>query len=119
MLAHPHVGTLTTAGREEVVWQNSLFLPQILIDEFNRLPEGKQSILQEFVRTGSVSHLNEVFSREDVAFAATVNEDDRGTYAVTPPNRDRFDVSIEFTHGAGWLQEHVERAGRNVRRDLS
>lgn len=119
MLARPHVGALTTEGREEVVWQNTLFVPLVLIDEFNRLPEGKQSILQEYIRTGAVSHLNETFHRDDVAFAATVNEDDRGTYEVTPPNRDRFDVSIEFTHGTGWLQEHVQRAWEAVQRDLA
>lgn len=119
MLARPHVGALTTEGREEVVWQNTLFVPLVLVDEFNRLPEGKQSILQEVIRTGSVSHLNEVFHRDQVAFAATVNEDDRGTYDVTPPNLDRFDVSLEFTHGTGWLQRHVERAWENVREDLA
>lgn len=119
MLARPHVGKLTNEGREEVVWQHTLFLPQVLIDEFNRLPEGKQSIVQEFIRTGSVGHLNEVFYRGDAPFAATVNEDDRGTYAITPPNLDRFDVSLEFTHGVGWLQDHVERSWENVQSDLT
>jgi MoxR-like ATPase len=118
MLARAHVGKLTTEGVETVVWQNTLFLPQILIDEFNRLPAGKQSIVQEVVRTGSVSHLNEVLDRQDVPFVATINETDQGVYDVTPPILDRFDVSIEFTHGEGWLQPHVERAAARIERDL-
>lgn len=118
MLARAHVGKLTVEGREEVVWQHSVYMPLVLIDEFNRLPEGKQSIVQEFIRTGTLGHLNEVFHRGALPFAATVNEADRGTYAITPPNLDRFDVSLEFTHGVGWLQEHVERAWDNLRADL-
>lgn len=119
MFARPHVGRLTNEGREDVIWQHSLFLPQILVDEFNRLPEGKQSIAQEFIRTGRLGHLNEVFSRDDLSFAATVNESDRGTYDLTPPTRDRFDISLEFTHGAGWTRDRVETAWQNVQSDLA
>jgi MoxR-like ATPase len=118
MLARAHIGKLTTEGTEEVIWQNTLFLPQVLIDEFNRLPAGKQSIVQEVIRTGSVSHLNDVFDRSGVPFFATVNETDRGVYDVTPPILDRFDLSLEFTHGEGWVQPHVERAAERIREDL-
>lgn len=119
MLARAHVGKLTTEGVEDVIWQNTLFLPQVLIDEFNRLPAGKQSIVQEVIRTGSVSHLNEVLDRDDVPFAATINENDEGVYDVTPPMLDRFDVSLEFTHGEGWLQPHVEQAAARIRAELA
>lgn len=118
MLARAHVGKLTVEGEEAVVWQHSVFLPLVVIDEFNRLPEGKQSIVQEFIRTGTLGHLNEVIDRGALPFAATVNESGGGTYAITPPNLDRFDVSLEFTHGAGWLGEHVERAWERVQADL-
>lgn len=47
MLVRAHVGKLTTEGVEGVIWQNPLYLPQVLIDEFNRLPTRKQSIVQE------------------------------------------------------------------------
>lgn len=119
MFARPHVGRLTNEGREDVVWQHTLFLPQVLVDEYNRLPPGKQSIAQEFVRTGTLSHLNEVFTREDLSFAATVNESDDGTYDLTPPTLDRFDVSLEFTHGAGWSRDRVEDAWANVQAELA
>jgi MoxR-like ATPase len=66
-----------------------------------------------------VSHLNEVFDRNQVPFFATINETDRGVYDVTPPMLDRFDVSLEFTHGEGWLQPHVERAADRIRTDLA
>ena len=119
MLARAHIGKLTTEGTEDVIWQNTLFLPQVLIDEFNRLPAGKQSIVQEVIRTGSVSHLNDVFDRDGMPFLATVNETDHGVYDVTPPVLDRFDISIEFTHGEGWLQPHVQRAADRIGTDLS
>lgn len=119
MLSRAHIGKLANEGEEEVIWQNTVYMPQILIDEFNRMPEGKQSIVQEYIRTGTLSHLNDVFYREDgLPFAATANHADGGTYTITPPNLDRFDVSLEFTHGYGHHQSYVQEFSELIEDDL-
>jgi MoxR-like ATPase len=108
LLVRPDIGALVHEGDEETILQNTVYMPQILVDELNRMPEGKQSIMQEFIRTGTLEHLNDVYTRDDdIPFAATVNHDDGGTYSMTPPIRDRFGISLEFTHGYGEHQEFV------------
>lgn len=119
ILARPDIGTLLYDGDEDVVFQNTVYMPEVTVDEMNRMPEGKQSIMQEYIRTGIVGHLNKVYSREqDVPFAATVNHPDGGTYNMTPPIRDRFDISLEFTHGHGHYQEIIDDFAQNLEDDL-
>jgi MoxR-like ATPase len=115
MLARADLGRLAEEG---VVWQPVLYLPSIIIDEINRLPPGKQSILLEFVRTGTVEHLGKYFSRNKPAFFATENFNGPGTYPLPSPQLDRFDISLEFQPGPAYIQDLILKANSKINRDL-
>jgi hypothetical protein len=115
MLARADLGRLAEEG---VVWQPVVYLPSIIIDEINRLPPGKQSILLEFVRTGTIEHLGKYFSRDKPAFFATLNSDGVGTYPLPIPQLDRFDISLEFQPGPAYIQDLILEANSRINRDL-
>jgi len=115
MLSRVDLGRLAEEG---VVWQPSLYLPALTLDEINRLPPGKQSIFLEYIRTGAVEHLGKYFSRGKIPIFATMNYNGTGTYELPPPSLDRFDISLEFGAGPAWLQDIIRKAGRQIRKDL-
>jgi MoxR-like ATPase len=115
MLARVDLGRLAEEG---VVWQPVVYLPSIIIDEINRLPPGKQSILLEFVRTGTVEHLGKYFSRDKPAFFATQNFDGPGTYPLPSPQLDRFDISLEFQPGPAYIQDLILQANSRINKEL-
>jgi len=115
MLARADLGRLAEEG---VVWQLAVYLPSIILDEINRLPPGKQSIILEFVRTGAVEHLGKYFSKNKSAFFATENFNGPGTYPLPNPQLDRFDISLEFQPGPAYIQDLILEASRKIDEDL-
>ncbi|MCK5685759.1 hypothetical protein KAJ27_16620 [bacterium] len=95
MIARPDLGKLNQ-GIEENKWQHSIFVGPKLIDEFNRLPSGKQNILLDGIDRGYWKYLNEFISYDtDYPMYATCNWKDSGNSDLIPPVLDRFDVAIE------------------------
>jgi len=109
MLARIDLGRLSEEG---VVWQPSVYLPSITLDELNRLPPSKQNVMLEFIRTGAIEHLGKHFSRAKPAFFATINHNGPGTYPVHQATYDRFDIAIELTPGSSFLQDLIADASR-------
>ncbi|MBI4182186.1 MAG: AAA family ATPase [Candidatus Aenigmarchaeota archaeon] len=116
MLARADIGRLAEEG---VVWQPSLYLPAMILDEINRLPPGKQSIIMEYIRTGSVEQLGKHFSRGKVPFFATMNYNGPGTYPLPPASVDRFGMSLEFEGGPAHLQALIQDASGRIQADLA
>lgn len=110
MLARIDLGRI---AEEDVVWQPSVYLPLVILDELNRLSPGKQSVIIEFARTGMIEHLGKYFSNGKPAFFATINHNGPGTYPIPQPMLDRFDIAIELTPGPFYVQELIRKAGRN------
>lgn len=95
MIARPDLGKLNQ-GIEENKWQHSIFVGPKLIDEFNRLPSGKQNVLLDGIDRGYWKYLNEFISYEnDYPMYATCNWKDAGNCDLIPPVLDRFDVAVE------------------------
>lgn len=115
MLARADLGRLAEEG---VVWQASVYLPALTVDEINRLSPGKQAILLEYIRTGGIEHLGKYFTRGKIPFFATMNYDGAGTYPVPAPSLDRFDMSLEFNPGAGYMQDLIMDASRRIDSEL-
>jgi len=103
---HPELTEEKTVGRpdlakmnrgigEEVVWEFFPLLPGHIIDEINRIPESKQSIILEGVGRGIWRYLREIIFTGKTPLFATNNYADKGNMELIPPMKDRFDVAVE------------------------
>jgi MoxR-like ATPase len=94
IIGRPDLGKLNQ-GQEEVVWSNFVQLPVKIVDEINRLPETKQSMILDGVDRGKWEYLNEIIINDEYCLFATANYQDRGTNTIIAPLLDRFDVTVE------------------------
>jgi hypothetical protein len=113
IIGRPDLGKLNQ-GEEEVVWTNFTQIPAKIVDEINRLPETKQSMILDGVDRGNWEYLNEMIINEEYCLFATANYQDGGTNALIAPLVDRFDVMIESKYPGANLSFQV---GKNSRKD--
>jgi Mg-chelatase subunit ChlI len=97
IVGRPDLGKLNQ-GNEDVVWSGFAVLPIKIVDEINRLPETKQSLILTGVDRGHWTYLNQMVVNDEYALFATANYQDRGTNTIVPPLMDRFDVMVESKH---------------------
>lgn len=90
------LGTLEREGKEVVKWKITPYSPMVIIDEINRLPVGKQSMLLDEIDRNIWSYRGQTLMiKGGKAFFATINYQDVGTTRLVPPLLDRFDVAVE------------------------
>ncbi len=94
IIGRPDLGKLNR-GEEDVVWTNFTQIPVKIVDEINRLPETKQSMILDGVDRGNWEYLNEMIINEEYCLFATANYQDGGTNTIIAPLVDRFDVMVE------------------------
>jgi len=94
IVGRPDLGKLNR-GEEDVVWTNFAQVPAKIVDEINRLPETKQSMILDGVDRGNWEYLNEMIINEEYSLFATANYQDGGTNTIIAPLIDRFDVMVE------------------------
>ncbi|MCB2187285.1 MAG: AAA family ATPase [Deltaproteobacteria bacterium] len=99
------------AGREQVVWSYFALLPAKIVDELNRLPETKQSLILDAVDRGKWEYLNQAVYNPEFCLFATANYQDRGSNSILLPLLDRFDVMVESKHPGPNLACQVGRTG--------
>ena len=97
IIGRPNLGSLNR-GIEEVVWTHFSQIPVKIVDEINRLPETKQSMILDGVDRGNWDYLNEMIINEEYCLFATANYQDQGTNTIIPPMIDRFDILVESRH---------------------
>jgi MoxR-like ATPase len=97
IIGRPDLGRLNR-GEEVVVWSYFSQLPVKIVDEINRLPETKQSIILDGVDRGKWEYMNDVIINDEYCLFATANYQDRGTNTLIAPMIDRFDVMVESKH---------------------
>ena len=97
IIGRPDLGKLNQ-GNEDVVWSGFAVLPVKIVDEINRLPETKQSLILNGVDRGNWTYLNQMVINDEYSLFATANYQDRGTNTIVPPLMDRFDVMVESKH---------------------
>ncbi len=114
MTARPDFGKMHE-GIEKVIWQKALYLPSILLDEFNRLKEGNQAMILDEIATGRFSYMNDTFYAGKKSFFATINHKDNGNYDITPPNLDRFHLSLEFQFPGALYNEFIAQFSQQQR----
>jgi hypothetical protein len=113
IIGRPDLGKLNQ-GEEDVVWTNFTQIPAKIVDEINRLPETKQSMILDGVDRGNWEYLNEMIINEEYCLFATANYQDGGTNTIIAPLVDRFDVMIESKYPGANLSFQV---GKNNRKD--
>ncbi len=122
IIGRPNLGKLSQ-GEEQVVWSNFAQLPVKIIDEINRLPETKQSLILDGVDRGNWEYLNQLLLHDEYCLFATANYQDPGTHPLIPPLLDRFDVMIESKHPGANLaffigqQDHTEALLRDLEQE--
>jgi hypothetical protein len=113
IIGRPDLGKLNR-GEEDVVWTNFSQIPVKIVDEINRLPETKQSMILDGVDRGNWEYLNEMIINEEYCLFATANYQDGGTNTIIAPLVDRFDVMVESRHPGANLSFLV---GKDKRKD--
>jgi hypothetical protein len=111
IIGRPDLGKLNQ-GEEDVVWTKFAQIPVKIVDEINRLPETKQSMILDGVDRGNWEYLNEMIINEEYCLFATSNYQDGGTTAIIPPLMDRFDVMVESRHPGANLSFQIGKTGR-------
>lgn len=97
IIGRPNLGKLNQ-GEEVVVWSYFARLPVKIVDEINRLPETKQSLILDGVERGKWEYLNQGLINDEFCLFATANYQDQGTNTLIPPLLDRFDILVESKH---------------------
>jgi hypothetical protein len=115
IIGRPDLGKLNK-GMEDVVWSNFSQIPTKIVDEINRLPETKQSMILDGVDRGNWEYLNEMIINDEYCLFATANYQDGGTNTIIAPLVDRFDVVVESRYPGPNLSFLI---GKGKRRDSS
>jgi MoxR-like ATPase len=97
IVGRPDLGKLNQ-GEEAVIWSYFTRLPIKIVDEINRLPETKQSLILDGVERGKWEYLNQSLVNDEFCLFATANYQDQGTNTLVPPLLDRFDIVVESKH---------------------
>ena len=111
IIGRPDLGKLNQ-GEEDVVWTHFSQIPVKIVDEINRLPETKQSMILDGVDRGNWEYLNEMIINEEYCLFATANYQDGGTNTIIAPLVDRFDVMVESRHPGANLSFLIGKARR-------
>ena len=93
MLARPDIGELIKNGVEKMIPRDFVYCPVHIVDEVNRLPPGKQSLLFQAIDRKKVEYCGTDFTMDGPLFA-TANYTDAGNFEMSPPFRDRFDIAL-------------------------
>lgn len=105
IIGRPDLGKLNL-GEEYVIWSHFTMLSIKIVDEINRLPETKQSMILNGVDRGNWEYLNDAVINREYCLFATANYQDRGTNTIIEPLMDRFDVMVESRHPGARPQEY-------------
>jgi len=111
IIGRPDLGKLNR-GEEDVVWTNFSQIPAKIVDEINRLPETKQSMILDGVDRGNWEYLNEMIINDEYCLFATANYQDGGTNTIIAPLVDRFDAMVESRYPGANLSFLIGKAKR-------
>ncbi len=85
-------------GEEKVLVRECMTSPIKILDEINRLPPGKLSILYQLVDRGFTDYGDEVVRAGDGPMFMTANAADEGNYPLPKPFLDRIGIATVATY---------------------
>lgn len=110
------VATLDTvqmvhSGKKVVLPTKFLQCPVKIWDEVNRTPADLVSSAMKLVDTGKAVYQGVLLQSPPGVLFATANYADEGTFQLTPPFLDRFDVAVMVTSPQPWDLRDIRRRG--------
>lgn len=111
MVAYFDIGKLTKFGERVVIPTKFLKSSVKIIDEVNRAPADVLSILLRLVDTGIVVYGGELLKAVPGPLFVTANYADEGTFELTPPFLDRFDVAVMVASPQPWDLRKIRERG--------
>ncbi len=98
-------------GEKEVLPTAFLKCPVKIWDEINRTPADLLSSAMKLVDTGQAVYQGELLTSPSGPLFATANYADEGTFQLTPPFLDRFDVAVMVTSPQPWDLRKIRKRG--------
>ena len=98
-------------GKREVLPTKFLRCPVKIWDEVNRTPADLVSSTMKLVDTGKAVYQGVLLESPHGPLFATANYADEGTFQLTPPFLDRFDVAVMVTSPPPWDLKKIRERG--------
>jgi MoxR-like ATPase len=98
MLAFVDIVSYLRNHKEVIGIREFMKTPARIIDEVNRIPPGKLSILYQILDRGWTVYNNMKITANPGPLFATANAADSGNYEVPPAFMDRFDIGVVVDH---------------------
>lgn len=111
MVASYDLGKLVKDGERVVIPNRFLECPVKILDEANRTPPDVLSILMRLADTGQAVYGGKLLKAKRGPLFATVNYADEGTFQLTPPFLDRFDVAVMVSSPPAWDLSKIRERG--------
>ncbi|MEM4724104.1 MAG: hypothetical protein QXP01_03755 [Candidatus Hadarchaeum sp.] len=94
------LGELNKNGATVIIWSPFVRMPVKIIDELNRIPEIKQAMILEGMRTGTWLYLGRAFVCGRQPLYCTLNFESLGggTFHVVPALMDRFSLGLDAAY---------------------
>lgn len=90
--------------------------PARIIDEVNRIPPGKLSILYQVLDRGWAVYNNQKIVAKPGPLFATANGADSGNFEVPPAFMDRFDIGLVVDHlNPFFIRQFIEKRSNKIR----
>jgi len=120
LVASYDLGKLIKEGERIVIPNRFLRCPVKIVDEGNRIPADNLSIIMRLVDTGKAVYGGQVLEAVPGPLFLTANYADEGTFQLTPPFLDRFDVATMVTSPQPWdLRKIRERRDEKLNGELN
>jgi len=112
VIASLDIAELTKPGGKKVVIPTKfLKCPVKIWDEINRTPADLVSAAMKLVDIGKAVYQGELLTSPSGVLFATANYADEGTFQLTPPFLDRFDVAVMVTSPQPWDLQEIRARG--------
>lgn len=111
MVASYDIGKLVNTGERLVIPTRFLECPVKIVDEGNRIPADVLSIIMRLVDTGQAVYGGQLLRATQGPLFVTANYADDGTFQLTPPFLDRFDVAVMVTSPPQWDLKDIRARG--------
>jgi hypothetical protein len=98
MVATLNIGALIKSGAEIVKPREFMTSMIRIIDEVNRIPAGKLSVLYQVADRGWTNYKGHKIVAPPGPLFATANGKDTGNYEMPPPFLDRFDIAVNSNY---------------------
>ena len=102
---------MISKGEKEVIPTAFLKCPVKIWDEINRTPAELTSVAMKLVDIGKAVYQGVLLKATPGPLFATANYTDEGTFQLTPPFLDRFDVAVMVTSPQPWDLRKIRERG--------